>query len=500
MSLITSLFCPLCQKPYDDEDRRPRLGSCRHTVCQLCIETKKPKESVPPRFPPSDESTKIPDCPICDEKNAFKEVTYNFELSKMLEAFNEKVTEESFQRISDNPKKLDLGVCRSCFTTERLRMCMTCAEKSQLFKKLPNGKYQIEMCNKPSFVAKSIYFCSDCIADGQPDHQQHLFLPLAKIEMREMDLEFWHYIIHAQLLNRKIDEIVHRPIHNNAQYFKRYLFIYKQQALNYEVIMRSNLFRQEEYIIKLRFKKNVDIMSIPELARAKEKSLEEAQKVINRYMKLQERQLWWHKYRINMIVERYRQYKYKDPTIVKFKEDFSALATKFNTFQITELSQSEADKIDELCDAKVEEAIQKLDHLPNFGADNRKFYAYKAIYNLLQNQVDREEKIKIKLKKESEIFLHFVDNRYEQIEEKMKKDPMAQRLFLFEITDRSLKIDKLRIENLETKCGWREGELIWERWFPDFNNPMSEDSYYYCLLQQKFHYGLSASDVLLNSA
>ncbi|EGT55030.1 hypothetical protein CAEBREN_14442 [Caenorhabditis brenneri] len=352
MSLITSLFCPLCQKPYDDENRRPRLGSCRHSVCQICIETEKPKESVPLWFLPSNESTKIADCPICEKKNAFKEVTYNFELSKMLEAFNEKVTEESFQQISDNPKKLDLGVCKSCLTTERLRMCMTCAEKSQLFKKLPNGKYQIISFSKPSFVAKSIYFCSDCIADGQPDHHQHLFLPLSKIGMREMDLEFWYYIIHALFLNRKMDEIVNRPFQDKTQYFKQSLFIYKQQALNYEVIMRSNLFHDEEYFIKLRFKKHVDVMSIPELARAKEKSLEEVQKVIDRYMKLLERQLRWHKYQINRLVERHRQNQSEYPAFVKFKEDLNALATKFNTFRISELSQSEADQIDELSDAK----------------------------------------------------------------------------------------------------------------------------------------------------
>ncbi|CAL2035469.1 unnamed protein product [Caenorhabditis brenneri] len=364
MSLITSLFCPLCEKPYDETEKRPRLGTCNHNVCHLCIEGEY-------------EGQRITDCPICEKENAFKEVLYNFELCKILEAFKEEVTVESFQQISDNPKKLDLGVCKSCLTTERLRMCMTCAENSELFKKLSNGKYQIMSFSKPSFVEKSIYFCSDCIADGQPDHHQHLFLPLSKIEMREMDLELWHYIIHALILDKKMFVEVHRPFQNKAHYFERYFSIYKRQALCYEVIMRSNLFYDEEHFIKLRFKKHVDVMSIPELARAKEKSLEEAQKVINRYMKLQERQLRWHKYQINRMVERHRQNQSEFPAFVKFKDDLNALATKFNTFQITELSQSEVDKIDELCDAKVEEEIQKLD-VPDFGPDKKKFYAYKA--------------------------------------------------------------------------------------------------------------------------
>ncbi|CAL2035470.1 unnamed protein product [Caenorhabditis brenneri] len=154
----------------------------------------------------------------------------------------------------------------------------------------------------------------------------------------------------------------------------------------------------------------------------------------------------------------------------------------------TNRTQSEADKIDELCDAKVEEAIQKLD-LPDFGPDKKKFNAYKAIYNLLLNQVYREEKTKGKMKKEFKNFEEFFNKRYEQVKDKMKKDPLAQKLFLFEITDRSLKIDKLRIELLESMCDWREGELIWERWLPDLTDPMSEDASYHYLLLEKIHMG-----------
>ncbi|CAL2035474.1 unnamed protein product [Caenorhabditis brenneri] len=481
MSLITSLFCPLCQKPYDNNGKRPRLGTCRHSVCHPCI------------------GTRI-QCPICMQENAFKEVSYNFELCKMLEAFNEKVTEENFERISDNPKKLDLGVCKSCLTTERLRMCMTCAENSKLFKKLPNGKYAVLLLNKALHIAKSVYFCSDCIADGQPDHPQHLFLPLSKIETREMNLEYWYYIIHALFLSKKIDEEVHRPFHERAQIFKRILFQIKRQALSYEVMRRSDPFQNTEDFIKLRFIKHVDIMSLPELARAKEKSLEGAQKVINRYWKLQERQLWCNKHQINMIVERYRRHQTEDPIFVKFKEDVYDLATKFNNLLITELSQSEADKIDELSDAKVEEAMRQL-NLPDLGPDKKKFHAYKAISNLMQNVVDRKEKTTEKLKKEVESFIEFFNKRLKQIEKEMKEDPLAQRLFLFEITEKSLKMDKLRIEQLEALCDRREGELTWERWFPDPNNGLSEDAYYHFLLSQKImNDSCSVTDKLFSQA
>ncbi|EGT36779.1 hypothetical protein CAEBREN_25508 [Caenorhabditis brenneri] len=463
----------------NETKKRPRLGSCSHSVCHPCIGTRV-------------------QCPICMQENSFKEVSYTFELCKMLETFKEKVTEENFERISDNPKKLDLGVCKSCLTTERLRMCMTCAENSKLFKKLSNGKYQITMMNKPFFIAKSVYFCSDCIADGQPDHPQHLFLPLSKIETREMDLEYWYYIIHALFLSKKIDEEVHRPIHEEAQIFKRILFQFKRQALSYEVMKRSDPFHNTEDFIKLRFMKYVDIMSLPELARAKEKSLEVAQKVINRYWKLQERQLWCNKHEINMMVE--RQDNSEDPIFVKFKEDISDLATKFNNLLITELSQSEADQIDELSDAKLEEAMRQL-NLPDLGPDKKKLYVYKAICNLLQNAVDRKEKATGKLKKEVDSFLEFFNNRLKQIEKEMKKDPLAQRLFLFEITERSLKMDKLKIEQLEAMCDHREGELIWERWFPDTNNGLSEDAYYHFLLSQKFmNDSCSVTDKLFSQA
>ncbi|EGT36777.1 hypothetical protein CAEBREN_13490 [Caenorhabditis brenneri] len=306
MSLITSLFCPLCQEPYNDDDKRPRLGSCGHSVCHPCIES-----------PVEDEARENADCPICEKENAFSEVLYNFDLCRMLEAFNKRVTEENFQWLEKNPQKLNIGVCKGCSTTERLRICVTCAETSGLFQKLPNGKFHLLNGNRALHLAKSVYLCSDCIADEPPDHHQHVFLPLAKLDFLEMDLEFWHYIIYAMFWEKKMQEEEENfPIIGEVDALKQMIIRYKRTALECEVKMRSSVFKDYEHDIKLFLSKKVDINSIPELSRAKDKSFAMAQKVINRILKLQERLLWYERDELNDHLEEVKRKKMNDPVFL----------------------------------------------------------------------------------------------------------------------------------------------------------------------------------------
>ncbi|CAL2035473.1 unnamed protein product [Caenorhabditis brenneri] len=461
MSLITSLFCPLCQDPYDDTNKRPRLGSCRHSVCDLCIATRV-------------------QCPICNEKNAFSEVLYNFELCKMLDAFNENVTEENFQRISNNPKNLNLGACSACLTTERLRVCVTCAGASHLFKKLPNGKFQVLNHNRALQLTKFVYFCSDCIADGQPDHAEHQFLPPSKIDAMKIDLNYWQYIIHAKLLEKKMYDEENKEVQDKTQLFNRILLEFRRQALSYEVAMKSSQFEKLEDQFKLTRIKQVDIFSIPELADAKRKSFEEAQKVISRLLKLQERKLWYQRDKIKLEIRNMSYHESMDPIVLKFREELSNLSLRFESFRITELSQAEADQLDKNANSKLEEAMQKL---PLYNLD-KKFHVYKALCNILKDSDEKRKRVTEMIMKEWTSFEEFFESRIKKIGK--TPDPLAQRLFRFELTEKSFKMDKLRIEHLESVCDWLEGELIWEQWYPNHRDADSEDSYYNILLSEKF--------------
>ncbi|CAL2035489.1 unnamed protein product [Caenorhabditis brenneri] len=475
MSLITSLFCPSCQEPYNDTDKRPRLGACGHSVCHPCIES-----------PVENEARENADCPICKKNNAFSEVLYNFDLCRMLEAFNEKVTEESLEWLEKNPQKLNIGVCKSCSTTERLRICVTCAETSGLFHKLPNGKFQILNSNRALHLANSVYLCSDCIADEPPDHHQHVFLQLAKLDFLEMDLEFWHYLIYAMFWEKKMAEEEKRPATDFVQGFKKIVIRYKRLAFNFDVKMRSDDYKVYKNNMKLTHLKRVDINSRPELSRAKDKSFEMAQKVIDRISKLEERHLWYHRDNIKKYLEKLTHPELNTPVFLKYKEELLALSNKFKKYRFANLTPLEAEQLDEEVKIKLEQELDKSEiykHYPN----KKKFCIYEVISNIFQNINAEYQMIKEQQDKIVKQHHAFFAERYEEVEKIKDKEmaALAHRLFLYQLVERSFKYDELIIKSLKLDCDNVEAKLMWILSYPNvIEDP--EDLAYDSLLMEKF--------------
>ncbi|CAL2035476.1 unnamed protein product [Caenorhabditis brenneri] len=472
MSLVVSLFCPLCQDPYDETKRRPRYGTCGHTVCHTCIE--------------SSGSIK---CPMCHVENSFTNAVYNFQLQTTLETF-EKLTTEQLQQLALNPGELSIGICKGsrCGATQKLRMCVTCGETSGLFKKLSNGKFQILESEKLVFLSKAVLFCSDCVADSLPDHPKHTFLPFSKIDVIDVDLKFWYYIVHAVLMDKKmVKEHYIRPS-SDSDHFITIALGFKREAINYEALTKSDKYRLILEQFRFSRQKIVDIYSIPELAEAKEKSVEKAEEVIDRIKKVLERQLQMKREEFKNFVEGFKimDISADDPVWKAFMDEVTIISNQFNSLKFTNLTKSEAAHVDQKIDAKMAEAIQKLG-LPDNVAP-KKFMMFKALCNILQEASDNLERLQKKSLEEVDRCQEFFNDRIRKLEGIINKEEeqLTLNLVLHELTEKSFSVDKILLDVLEANCDFCEGQLLWVRYFTQTYDSDPNELVYTMMLGERF--------------
>ncbi|EGT36426.1 hypothetical protein CAEBREN_00926 [Caenorhabditis brenneri] len=86
--------CPLCVYN-DNEIHQPYTGSCRHTICSVCIET-----------------THDGDCPVCGKEGSFEGSQLNKELIREIETIRRNAW-EIFKELW-NSKAADSGTCSEC--------------------------------------------------------------------------------------------------------------------------------------------------------------------------------------------------------------------------------------------------------------------------------------------------------------------------------------------------------------------------------------------------
>ncbi|EGT36802.1 hypothetical protein CAEBREN_02152 [Caenorhabditis brenneri] len=472
MSLVASLFCPLCEDPYDELNKRPRYGKCGHTVCHTCIE-----------------SSGTIKCPLCRVENAFTDAVCNFQFKEILQTFKQ-LTIEKLQQLASNPRERSIGKCNSpgCDATQKLRMCVTCGETSGLFQKHLNGKLQILERKKLVFLSKAVLFCSDCVADGLPDHPEHAFLPFSKIDVIEVDLEFWYYILHAVLMDKKMKKEQYNWFSTNPDLFIRIVLGFKREAISFEALMKSDRFPMILEQFRFSRQKLVDIYSIPELAEAKQKSVEMARKVMNRIEKVLERQLWMKREELKHFVEGFKIMKISadDPVWKAFMDEVTIISNQFNSFKITNLTNSEAAHIDMEVDAKMAEAIQKLG-LPDDVAP-KKFLMFKALCNILQNASDDIVRLQKKTLEEVDRCQEFFNDRIRKLESIINKEEekLTLNLVLYELTEKSFSVDKVLLDILEANCDFCEGQLLCERYFTLTYDSDPNEWIYTLELQKRF--------------
>ncbi|CAL2035482.1 unnamed protein product [Caenorhabditis brenneri] len=471
--------CPDTERDEDDTKKRPRFGTCLQNICNSCIN--------------ASGNTR---CPICNTKDAFENVSYNHDLERSLIGFNESSTEELLKQLAANPMKLSIGSCKgekkNC--SENLRMCVTCAETSKLFKKLPNGDFRILEHNKLIHLAKAVLYCSDCAADGPPDHPNHMFLRLSEINVVKMNLEFWNYIIHAMPVEKQLTEASKKPSSTASEMYNSILLKYKREALNFEAMTKTDRFGWMLEQFRFSQQKAVDIHSIPELSQAKEKSVEMAREVIDRINKVLERQLWIRKAELNQLKRTNLESEFPEPegfigvifnklrsTVQQitpdwfpvvtslvmdnkvFMREITDLSKKYNSLKITDLTDIEAADIDKKIDEKMRKEVEKLG-LPE--GTSQKFLLYKALCNILQDASDNMNKIREHTLEEMARFEDFFARRMKELKDVINKAEEAKltlRLFLFEVTENSFVVDRLLLKSLEAIEEFCEAQLLWVR-------------------------------------
>ncbi|EGT36795.1 hypothetical protein CAEBREN_06007 [Caenorhabditis brenneri] len=198
------------------------------------------------------------------------------------------------------------------------------------------------------------------------------------------------------------------------------LLKYKREALNFEAMTKTDRFGWMLEQFRFSQQKAVDIHSVPELAHAKEKSVEMAKEVIDRINKVL-RQLWMRKEELNQLKMTNLESEFPEPegyidailnklrsTIQQitpdwfpvvtslvmdnkvFMREITALSKKYNSLKFTNLTEIEAADIDKEIDEKMSKEVQKLG-LPD--GTSQKFLFYKALCNILQDATDNKKNI-----------------------------------------------------------------------------------------------------------
>ncbi|KAF1767176.1 hypothetical protein GCK72_007135 [Caenorhabditis remanei] len=159
MVYITFLYCHSCTRatveqenkaiPYDCETRRPCIGSCGHSICEICV---------------TDRSDKS--CPICHQENSFKTKTINYFALPIIEDYQNKAWEnmKGLWRGSG----LNTSLCSGCSSETELtslRICHDCTRDMDY-----SWNFNEFCSNYVEIQTRAL--CEDCL---QTHHHGHHF-------------------------------------------------------------------------------------------------------------------------------------------------------------------------------------------------------------------------------------------------------------------------------------------------------------------------------------
>ncbi|CAI4227151.1 unnamed protein product [Auanema sp. JU1783] len=171
--------CDICSDFFDDDDRRPLIGSCGHTVCMTCVDNLRSLNGSP--------TTK---CPVCNTSHAFKIKVVNFQLVEFMkrsksevEKDNSTSTTECSSKNEKNDKKLECSSCSMVTQESRMAVCETCGIGSKVLEVDKNGSTII--CNQ--LKLKKVVLCGCCIFEK---HKNHVTVGLLSVELDTLAKEF----------------------------------------------------------------------------------------------------------------------------------------------------------------------------------------------------------------------------------------------------------------------------------------------------------------------
>ncbi|CAI2315976.1 unnamed protein product [Caenorhabditis sp. 36 PRJEB53466] len=145
--------CPICYEEYDSEKHVPCIGTCGHTICDVCrtrIDSKK--------------------CPHCNRKNALANKMVNRQLLDLIRVA-QVVKMPSVDSTSNRQKCSKCGV-----ESKKLRICLDCSMKSGIVRKFRAAEEYGNTQEVIRNIEENAAICGDCVIDdGHSKHNAMLF-------------------------------------------------------------------------------------------------------------------------------------------------------------------------------------------------------------------------------------------------------------------------------------------------------------------------------------
>uniref|UniRef100_A0A1I7TFW5 Uncharacterized protein n=1 Tax=Caenorhabditis tropicalis TaxID=1561998 RepID=A0A1I7TFW5_9PELO len=264
---------------------------------------------------------------------------------------------------------------------------------------------------------------------------------------------------------------------------KRRLVNFNQEAVEFLVFLKFTKIRND---VENRIKFPLVFDSthqFPELSKAKEESFQIAKQIYDENMKLRERILIYKKQKINsfhsFVVEKSQQIG-ENEELDEIVKQFNDIKKRFEEMKMIELSGEELDKEIKKIDDNVAEKMKKLELIqreiePIDVEEDAIFFRYRALKKEFQEINNSLKDIEMKLLREEDSFFSFCRYRLSsfyktknEIGSNLQETYLcaANKLFLFEITDRSFSFDKLIIERLEGTRRSLTAKLMYYQLFP----------------------------------
>ncbi|EFP04758.1 hypothetical protein CRE_29922 [Caenorhabditis remanei] len=498
MSVILSIFCLSCRKPYgnililiawihlnitDEVSRRPRLGSCFHIICEECQNKR------------NDDT-----CQVCGKENAFEREMQNYGLVGMWEDIVKSMSaEQYFENHVTKPKKVTYDRCstQNC-TGEVMRFCATCAVTCRLGKKNSNGSFGFFEVTKAIQVIDKCLTCIDCM---ERIHQGHEFKKLSEIGMITEKMEKTNSLIHGVLLETKLNDEEEKK-GRRFGLLTDHLYVYKRSALSHALIQQyDNMSNIEKQIMLANCVVNIHNPNLPEISEAKQKAFQLAKTVYEKTLKLKERRLIFEKEEIDLyrkFVQNLYEKSNDDKELKDLSDGYTWIAKKFEEISITHLKEEEIERIDEETDEKMARLVAICrENEPTDEENLEKFYKWRA---LKKEKKESEQELELshrKLSDETRKFRNIFLDRYETLNEIEKEFisigcsgellPIAMteasKLFLLEITDRSFVVDKALIAYIEGLNRGFQSILMFRKHFPPSIPRSYEDDIYIQLFE-----------------
>ncbi|CAI2349978.1 unnamed protein product [Caenorhabditis sp. 36 PRJEB53466] len=468
MSLFNSLYCSPCGKLYDEDVRRPCVGTCLHSICCQCQRLLHPKN-----------------CPICQEANAFAERIVNIQSIGVLQTIREQLTEENYSKFSRDLEFLDCGGCSECSAdAKKLRICATCATDSGILISMRDEQGDrnwrlnspSELSEQQFLCAKRRAICADCVLDGA--HREHDIIMLRTIENVSEFMELKYLLGLGLLLRLKLDE---EP--EKCEYLASTVNFYRRVAHEFDLWskLRSKVVPNRD----VSFSFVSDTIQWKDNAKNPSEKIKQVQK---RNDQLREVMLKCH--RANF--EEYFQFAigYEQKVVNSDSEEkekwkktlheMRVVREKLAERSVCELEPSKFEAIEKEIEKKMlelENGQKRESHLEV--EKDSKFFKYRALIQELkeaeQEVKDTEQKVLMESKRNHEKVLK---------EEKEDAEPTRRNITHLEQLERYLRVEELIAKRLEASHRQLQAQLMKLKYFRKVPGIGYEDDIYIDLIDE----------------